>query len=224
MSQEKYRYPRSSNYKRRPTGRFPTGRIRTIEPDPRRRIWPLIVLIVLELLFLLSMVALWLWPYFAIPNYVGLNGNMVALVQIFTTKKPHLLNVQVTLFNKNHNATRDINCYMMQGDRFLLQGDILIFASWQDSIGLHSGFKLTQLMGCYSDTTFKGRDIISDLNGGEDGFFGMAQGQTWYSELVQVQAYYYKSRPLLANLPIDQKTETFYVFTSSRGLHAVQSK
>ena len=79
-------------------------------------------------------------------------------------------------------------------------------------------------MGCYSDTTFKGSDIISNLNGGEDGFFGMAQGQTWYSELVQVQAYYYKSRPLLANLPIDQKTETFYVFTSSRGLHVVQSK
>src|SRR5213080_3777170 len=97
MSQERYRYPRQSNYRRTPTGRFPTRRIRTIGPEPERRIWPLIVLIVLELLFLLSMLALWLYPYFAMPNYVGLNSNMVAQVQISTTRKPHLLNVQVTL-------------------------------------------------------------------------------------------------------------------------------
>ena len=224
MSQERDRYPRSSNYRRRPTGRIPTERIRTIGPQPKRRLWPFIVLMILELLFLVGMVALWPWPYLAMPNYVGLNGNMVAQVQIFTTRKPHLLNVQVTLFNENHNSTRNINCYIMQGDRLLLQGDILTFASWQNSIGLHSGFKLTQLVGCYSDTTFKVRDIISDLNGGEDGFFGMAQGQTWYSELVQVQAYYYKSRPLLANLPVGQKSDTFYVFTSPTGLNVRQSK
>lgn len=222
MSQERYRYSRQSNYRRAPTGRFPTRRIRTIGPEPERRIWPLIVLIVLELLFLLSMVALWLWPYFAMPNYVGLNGNMVAQVQISSTRKPQLIHVQLTLFNEKHNPTRVINCYMMQGDRLVLQGDILIFTSWQNSIGRHSGFKLTQLVGCYGDTTFKGSDIISDLNGGEDGFFGMAQGQTWYSELLQVQAYYYKSRPLLANLPVDQKIETFNVVTSPTGLYVMQ--
>ncbi len=217
MSQQRYRRPSNS-------GRSPTGYIPTTGHQPKRRIWPLVVLMLLELLFLLAILALWLWPYFAIPNYVGLNGNMVAQVQISTTRKPHLINVQLTLFDKNHNSTKVINCYMMQGDRLVLQGDLLTFAPWQNSIGLHAGFKLTGLLGCYSDATFKGSNIISDLNGGEDGFFAMAQGQTWYSELVQGQAHYSKSRPLLANLPVDQKSETFNALTSPMGLYVVPSK
>ncbi len=219
MRQQRYRYRRPPN-----SGRSPTRRIPTVGHQPHRRIWPFVALMILEILFLLAMVALWLCAYLAMPNYVGLNGNMVAQVQISTTRKPHLINVQLTLFDKDHNSTRDINCYMMQGDRLTLQGDILTFASWQSSVGLHSGSKLTQLMGCYSDAAFKGSNIISDLNGGEDGFFRMAQGQTWYAELVQVQADYSKSRPILANLPVGKKTETFNVFTSPMGFYVEQSK
>src|SRR5437588_10515078 len=147
MSQQRYRRPSNS-------GRSPTGSIPTLGPQPKRRFWALVVLMLLELLFLLAMLALWLWPYFVISNYVELNGNMVAQIQISTTRKPHLINVQLTLFDKNHNSTKVINCYMMQDDRLVLQGDLLTFTPWQNSISLHAGFKLTELLGCYSNASF----------------------------------------------------------------------
>jgi hypothetical protein len=234
MSQQGYSYSRPSDHRRSATrrssagygsaGRTPTGRTQTIGPQPKRRIWPLVVLIVLEFLFLLSMVALWLWSYLAMPNYVELNDNIVAQVQLFTTRKPHLMYANVTLYDKDHNPTTSIHCYMMQGTRLVFQGDVLIFAPWQNSNGLHSGYKLTQLTGCYSDATFQGGDIMSDLNGGEDGFFRMAQGYTLYAQLVQVQAYYSRPVFLVANLPVGQKSGTFNVFTSQEGLHAVPLK
>ena len=227
MSQERYRYLRPSNYERIPTGRtptrrirtgrvppgrIPTERIRTIGPQPKRRLWPFIVLMILELLFLVGMVALWLWPYLAMLNYVGPNVE-VAQVQISTTKFPHLMHAQVILFDKDHQPSQPIDCFIMQGNTLTLQFDTITFASWESSLGLHSGYKLTRLVGCHSVTMLTDKDTRSDLNGGEDGFFTMVQGQTWYAELVQAQAYYSNSAPLLANLRIGQKTETFYVFT-----------
>ena len=186
MSQEKYRYPRPSNYERMPTGRTPTRRIRTgrvppgrtptrrirtIGPQPKRRLWPFVVLMILEVLFLAALVALWLGSYLAVPNYVGLNDVMVAHVQISTTRIPHLMYAQVTIFNKDHQPSKTIECYITQGNKFFLQGDNIIFALWENSIGLHSGFKLTRLMGCHSVASLTDKEIIADLNGGEDGFF-----------------------------------------------------
>jgi len=230
MSQERYRYPRTSNYRRRPTGRVPTGRIRTgrvppgripterirtIGPQPKRRLWPFIVLMILELLFLVGMVALWLWPYLAMNNYEGPNVE-VAQVQISTTKFPHLMHAQVILFEKDHQLSQSIDCYLMQGNTLTLQFDTITFASWENSLGLHLGYKLTRLLGCHSVAMLTDRDTRSGLNGGEDGFFTMVQRQTWYAELVQAQAYYSNSAPLLANLRVGQKTETFHVFTSPK--------
>lgn len=230
MSQERSRYPRPSNHERIPTGRTPTRRIRTgrvppgriptehirtIGPQPKRRLWPFIVLMVLELLFLVGMVALWLWPYLAMPNYVGPNVE-VAQIQISTTKIPHLMHVQVIIYDKDHKPSKPIDCYTIQGNTLTLQSDTITFASWENSLGLRSGYKLTRLLGCHSVATLTDKDSLSDLNGGEDGFFTMVQGQTWYAELLQAQAYYSESAPLLANLHIGQTTETFHVFTSPK--------
>jgi len=167
---------------------------------------------ILELLLLVGMVALWPWPYLAMNNYVGPNVE-VAQVQISTTKFPHLMHAQVILFDKDHQPSQPIDCYLMQGNTLTLQFDTITFATWENSLGLHLGYKLTQLVGCHSVTMLTDKDTRSDLNGGEDGFFTMVQGQTWYAELVQAQAYYSKAAPLLANLHVGQKTETFYVFT-----------
>src|SRR5207302_6581052 len=87
-----------------PPGRIPTERIRTIGPQPKRRLWPFIVLMILELLFLVGMVALWPWPYLAMHNYVVPNVE-VAQVQISTTKFPHLMHAQVILFDKDHQLS-----------------------------------------------------------------------------------------------------------------------
>ncbi len=233
------RYPRPSNYERNPTGRtptrrirtggippgrIPTKRIRTIGPQPKRRLWPFIVLMILELLFLVGMVALWLWPYLASSNYVGLNDVMVAHVQISTTRIPHLMYAQVTIFNQDQQPSKPIECYITQGNKLLLQGDIITFAPWENSIGLHSGFKLTRLMGCHGGATLTDKDSIADLNGGEDGFFAMVQGKAWDSQLIQAQAYYSQPITFLANLPVGQKTQAFNVFTSPKGLYKVPSK
>ena len=164
MSQERDSHSRQSNYEHIPTGRIPTRRIRTgrvppgripteriptIGPQPKRRLWPFIVLMILELLFLVCMVALWLWPYLAMNNYVGPNVE-VAQVQISTTKFPHLMHAQVILFDKDHQLSQPIDCYQMQGNTLTLQFDTITFASWENSLGLHLGYKLTRLLGCHS--------------------------------------------------------------------------
>jgi hypothetical protein len=68
------------------------------------------------------------------------------------------------------------------------------------------------------------KDTQSDLNGGEDAFFTMLKGQAWFAELIQAQAYYSKPIFVLANLPVGQKSETFYVYTRPEGLSVEPSK
>ena len=134
------------------------------------------------------------------------------------------MNVQLIIFNTDHKQSKPINCYMTQGQKLIMQGDILNFAPWLDRFGLHSGYKLTQLAGCYSDTTLKKILALSDLNGGEDSFFATVQEHTWYSQLVEAQAHNSKPIFVLANLPVNQKTEAIDVFTSPNGLYKVPSQ
>ena len=198
---------------------------RYIPPRSRSK-WKLWLVLGIAIVCLLAfvIVPLWFWPRSAIPNYVGLNGDMVVQVQIKSTKIPYLLNVQLITFNTDHKPSKPINCYIMQGQKLTIQGDILNFAPWLDRFGLHSGYKLTQLAGCYSDTTLKKILALSDLNGGEDSFFATVQEHTWYSQLVEAQAHNSKPIFVLANLPVNQKTETIDVFTSPNGLYKVPSQ
>lgn len=178
------------------------------------------------IVFLLAIVIglLWLWPYHVMPEYVGPNGNEVLQVQFSSTKVPHLINVQLTFFNPDNKPSKFSNCYIMQGQNLTIQADKLDFAQWLSIIGLHSGYKLTQLDGCYTDATFQNKLTLSELNGGEDSFFAAVQGHPWYSQLVEAQAQYSKPIPVLANLPVGQKTETIYVYTTPQGLSVVDSK
>ena len=198
---------------------------RYIPPRSRSK-WKLWLVLGIAIVCLLAfvIVPLWFWPRSAIPNYVGLNGDMVVQVQIKSTKIPYLLNVQLITFNTDHKPSKPINCYIMQGQKLTIQGDILNFAPWLDRFGLHSGYKLTQLAGCYSDTTLKNKLALSDLNGGEDSFFATVQEYTWYSQLVEAQAHYSKPISVLANLPVGQTIETFYVYTTPKGLSVLPSK
>ena len=169
------------------------------------------IAIVCLLAIITASLSLWLRP--AMSNYLGLDGEIVAQVQFSSTRIPHLILVNVILLAKDHQLSQSIDCYLMQGNTLTLQFDTITFASWENSLGLHLGYKLTRLLGCHSVAMLTDSDTRPGLNGGEDGFFTMVQRQNLYAELVQAKAYYSNSAPLLANLRVGQKTETFDVFT-----------
>ena len=85
---------------------------------------------------------------------------------------PHLMSVEVVLFDKDARQTAD-NTYLVKGDEWVLQGDIIKFPTWLNIVGLHSGYKLTCLEGRYDNSDLErhaGHTVI-DLNGGDDTFF-----------------------------------------------------
>src|SRR5438552_1222924 len=90
-----------------------------------------------------------------------------------------------TFFDHGHQ-TAD-NTYLIHGDEWMVQGDILKFSPWLNVIGLHSGYKLTRLEGRYDDIKLENtapRTAI-ELNGGDDNFFKTAYTQkSWFSPFV----------------------------------------
>jgi hypothetical protein len=128
-----------------------------------------------------------LWLTFLVQTYLGLTGNIkVAEIRATTiANMPHMMSVEVVLYNQNGNATSD-NTYSVRGDEWMLQGDIIKFPTWLNILGLHSGFKLTRLEGRYDDVNLErtAPHTVIELNGGDDNFFKTVQGQAWTSPFV----------------------------------------
>jgi hypothetical protein len=63
--------------------------------------------------------------------------------------------------------------YLVTGDEWMLEGDIIKFPTWLNIVGLHSGYKLTRLEGRYNDPNLelRGKRTVITLNGGDDNFF-----------------------------------------------------
>lgn len=169
-------------------------------------------------LFIIAVFLLWQWPYSVMPTYQGFNGNLVAKVHITKTRIPQLWSVQLT----DGNPAEDINCYIKQDGRLELQGDILIFPSWLNILGLHSGYKLTRLLGCYSDPMLRDKGTVFILNNGEDNFFTTIQGQKWLSWIVTGD--YSKPLFLPTDLQVNQKVRQYDVITTQKGFHLAVSK
>ncbi|GAC1566828.1 MAG: hypothetical protein NVS3B14_10950 [Ktedonobacteraceae bacterium] len=128
-----------------------------------------------------------LWLAFLVQTYLGLTGN-IKVAQIRATKVsniPHVMSVELVLYDQNGKATSD-NTYIVQGDEWMLQGDILKFPSWMNILGFHSGFKLTRLESRYDNpqTESMAHHTVIVLNGGDDNFFTTVQQQAWTSPFV----------------------------------------
>ena len=128
-----------------------------------------------------------LWLIFLVQTYLGLTGT-IKVAEIRATKfanLPHEMSVEVILYDQNGNATSD-NTYIVQGDEWMLQGDIVKFPAWLNILGLHSGFKLTRLEGRYDDVNMERNSphTVIELNGGDDNFFKTVQEQAWTSPFV----------------------------------------
>ncbi len=132
-----------------------------------------------------------LWVAFLVQSYLGLTGE-IKVAQIRATpitNAAHEMSVELILYDSNGHIASD-NTYLLQGDEWMLQGDIIKFPAWLNVVGLHSGYKLTRLEGRYDDINLERTAPHSAiaLNGGDDNFFKTVYAQkSWFAAFVDAQ-------------------------------------
>jgi len=163
-----------------------------------------------------------LWLTFLIQSYLGLTGDIeVAQVRATTVTNPTdrnvpMMSVEIKLYDQNGNQASD-QTYLVLGNEWMVQGDIIKFPGWLNIVGLHSGYKLTRLEGRFDDPNLERTHdhTVVVLNGGDDGFFQHTQGINWYSGFVQAQ---YGN----AVFQSPDGGATYDVFVSQTGLYTVK--
>lgn len=125
-------------------------------------------------ILLLAVAVSLLWVTFLVQSYLGLTGEIkVAHIRATSIANgAHEMSVEVMLYDQQGHVTSD-NTYLIQGDEWMMQGDIIKFPTWLNVIGLHAGYKLTRLEGRYDDIHLENsaHHTAVPLNGGDDTFF-----------------------------------------------------
>jgi len=82
------------------------------------------------------------------------------------------LSVELVLYDQSGAITSD-KAYLVQGDEWMVQADIVKVSGALTIVGLHSGYKLTRLEGRFDDPNQErnARHSVVTLNGGDDSFF-----------------------------------------------------
>jgi hypothetical protein len=129
-----------------------------------------------------------LWLTFLMQSYLGLTGEIkVAHIRSMPIANvAHQISVEVMLYDGNGHATSD-NTYLLQGDEWMVQGDIMKFPAWLNVLGFHAGYKLTRLEGRYDDITLENtaHHTAVPLNGGDDTFFQTTyMHKQWFAPFV----------------------------------------
>ncbi len=156
-----------------------------------------------------------LWMTLLVQTYLGLTSD-IKVAQVHSsvvTNLPHMMSVELILYDGNGKQTSD-NTYFVQGDRWMLQGNIIKFPTWLNILGLHSGYKLTRLEGQYDDPNDEStmKHTVVTLNGGDDNFFKTVYKQAWSSPFVDAA---YGNAVIV---PADG--HTYNVLVSQTGLYA----
>lgn len=156
-----------------------------------------------------------LWLTLLIQTYISL-GSDVRVAQVYATSianMPHMMSVELKLYNQRGQQTSD-STYLVRGDEWMLEGDIIKFPTWLNVLGLHSGYKLTRLEGRYDNPTMEANDkhTVIVLNGGDDNFFTTVQEEAWLSPVIE--AGYGSSTFIRAD------GKTYNVLVSQTGLYA----
>ena len=139
-------------------------------------------------ILLLAVAVSLLWVTFLVQSYLGLTGEIkVAHIQATSiANSAHQMSVEVVLYDENGHVTSD-NTYLIQGDEWMVQGDIIKFPAWLNVIGLHAGYKLTRLEGRYDDIHLENaaHHTAVALNGGDDTFFHTTYThKQWFAPFV----------------------------------------
>jgi hypothetical protein len=160
-----------------------------------------------------------LWAVSLVQSYLGLTADIPA-ARVHATAiegEPHLMSVELVLFDKDGHQTSD-KTYLVKGDRWQLQGNILKFPGWLNIFGLHSGYKITRLEGQYEDINLEenSKHTAIELNGGDGDFFKTVYKQAWTSPFVDA-AY--------ANAVLEPADgHTYNILISQTGLYAKPAK
>ena len=139
-------------------------------------------------ILLLAVAVSLLWVTFLVQSYLGLTGE-IKVAHLRATQManvPHQMSVEVMLYDQNGHVTSD-NTYLIQGDEWMLQGDIIKFPAWLNVVGLHAGYKLTRLEGRYDDINLENtaHHTAVPLNGGDDNFFRTTYvHKQWFAPFV----------------------------------------
>jgi len=165
-------------------------------------------------ILLLAIAISLLWLTFLVQTYLGLTGD-IRVARIHATpvaNVAHMMSVELILYDQNGKPTSD-KTYIVQGDEWMLQGDIVKFPTWLNILGLHSGFKLTRLEGRFDNINMERNSphTVIELNGGDDNFFKTVQEQAWTSPFMDSA---YGSSTFLS-----PDGKTYDVFISQDALH-----
>jgi hypothetical protein len=99
-------------------------------------------------ILLLAVALSLLWVTFLVQSSLGLTGE-IKVAHIRATpiaNVAHHMSVEVMLYDGNGHLTSE-DTYILQGDEWMVQGDIIKFPAWLNIVGLHAGYKLTRLEG-----------------------------------------------------------------------------
>ncbi len=166
-------------------------------------------------IILILLAASILWVTFLAQAYLGLTSDIkVAQVHASAiTNQQHMMSVELILFDGNGKQTSD-DTYFVQGDRWMLQGNIIKFPTWLNILGVHSGYKLTRLEGQYDDPNDEStmKHTVVPINGGDGDFFKTVYKQAWSSPFVDAA---YGNAVII---PADG--QTYNVLVSQTGLYA----
>lgn len=129
-----------------------------------------------------------LWLTFTVQTYLGVSSDTrVARVRASKIEgQQSMMSVTLTLYDKSGKTT-STKTYLMKGDEWELQGDMLKFPNWLSIFGVRSGYKLTRLEGRFDDPKVESTSThtVITLNGGDDNFFKTVKPQSWLSPIVE---------------------------------------
>lgn len=121
-----------------------------------------------------------LYSTLMISAYTGLTANtLVAHIRAHAVaNSPYgvpTLSVEMTTYDQTGHISGD-KTYLLLGNEWMLQGDMIKVSGLLGMVGLHSGYKLTRLEGRYDDPAQEAtaKHTVFTLNGGDDGFFQTA--------------------------------------------------
>jgi hypothetical protein len=137
------------------------------------------------------------------------SGTKAAQVSSVKTSVPGKMLVTLILYDKDGHQTFD-DTFLVEGDELNVQGDEIIYASWLNVLGLHSGYKITGWQGQYAESQYDqaAAHSVTPMNGGDDNLFTFVQEHTWLSPLAE--AIHDKG----VVVPLDGKTHAVFLFPS----------
>jgi len=187
------------------------------------RYWLLLLGIIVGIILIMSTVITaaqqWQSASNVLPTYLALDHRLVAKLEISPTEKQSLLLVNISLYDQAQHQTDDtIQCYITQGDTVTFLGSVLHFVESLNYVGLHSGYKLIKIQGCYNNVNDRDPNASLYPNNGADAFFIGLQNHPWIFSTATANATSFVLKP--QPLQTHHKSEIYAIYTSPDGLHA----